>query len=599
MTGDAVNDAAALKQADIGVAMGSGSEVTKQAARMILTDDNFGTLVHAVEIGRRVYDKVVSYVRYQMTQLLALVLLFLAATAFDINEGVALTPLMVLYLLFFVDRGRRRGHRRRPRRPRRHAPAAARPEAPDHQPRARSCSWLLYAAVALRRRASPARRRARRPEHRRSRASSMTMTFVVMGLGTVFNALTNRRDPASGLAAADPQGARDLARPGAPDRRSPPSCPASRGGCSPSRSPVAQWLACLGLAVLLPLVIEGRKWLRRRARRRTRRPWTSSARSRRAAREPDERARATARPVPRRTRSKRPASPSRDPASTGGPEFADLAQDELEQRAKDAIARGIAELSEAQELLWASDRYALLVVLQAMDAAGKDSVIKHVMSGVNPQGVQVVSFKQPSAEELDHDFLWRISKALPERGRIGIFNRSHYEEVVALKVHPEWLEPQRLPPGDRGEAFWQERYEDINAFERHLDRNGTKVVKFFLHVSKEVQKERFLARLDKPGKEWKFNAADVAERARFDDYISAFEDALTATSTPWAPWYVIPADHWWVTQALVAWVLVEKLRSLELRWPEVSAADHSANLEARKALEAEPSALRYSGLARA
>ena len=185
----------------------------------------------------------------------------------------------------------------------------------------------------------------------------------------------------------------------------------------------------------------------------------------------------------------------RDPGSTGGPEFAALAQEDLEERAKDAIARGIAELSEAQELLWASNRYALLVVLQAMDAAGKDSVIKHVMSGVNPQGVKVVSFKQPSAEELDHDFLWRISKALPERGRIGIFNRSHYEEVVALKVHPEWLEPQRLPPGDRGERFWQERYEDINAFERHLDRNGTKIVKFFLHVSKAVQKERFIARL--------------------------------------------------------------------------------------------------------
>jgi PPK2 family polyphosphate:nucleotide phosphotransferase len=230
------------------------------------------------------------------------------------------------------------------------------------------------------------------------------------------------------------------------------------------------------------------------------------------------------------------------------------------------------------------------VVLQAMDAAGKDSVIKHVMSGVNPQGVQVASFKQPSSAELDHDFLWRISGALPERGRIGIFNRSHYEEVVALKVHPEWLEPQRLPPGGRGEAFWQERYEDINAFERHLDRNGTKIVKFFLHVSKEVQKERFLARLDVPGKEWKFNAADVAERARFDDYIGAFEDALTATSTPWAPWYVVPADHWWLTQALVAWALVEKLRSLDLRWPEVSAADHAANLEARKALEAETAA---------
>jgi PPK2 family polyphosphate:nucleotide phosphotransferase len=222
-----------------------------------------------------------------------------------------------------------------------------------------------------------------------------------------------------------------------------------------------------------------------------------------------------------------------------------------------------------------------------MDAAGKDSVIKHVMSGVNPQGVQVVSFKQPSSEELDHDFLWRISRALPERGRIGILNRSHYEEVVALKVHPEWLEPQRLPPGERDDRFWQERYEDINCFERHLDRNGTKIVKFFLHVSKAVQKERFIARLDRPGKEWKFNAADVAERARFDDYISAFEDALTATSTPWAPWYVIPADHWWVTQAIAAQVLVHTLGSLDLHWPEVSAADHAANLEARKQLEAE------------
>ena len=222
-----------------------------------------------------------------------------------------------------------------------------------------------------------------------------------------------------------------------------------------------------------------------------------------------------------------------------------------------------------------------------MDAAGKDSAIEHVMSGVNPQGVQVVSFGKPSSEELDHDFLWRISKALPERGRIGIFNRSHYEEVVALKVHPEWLEPQRLPPGKRDEHFWQERYEDINAFERHVDRNGTKIVKFFLHVSKEVQKQRFLARLDTPGKEWKFNAADVAERALWDAYMSAFEDALTATSTPWAPWYVIPADHKRLTQALVVQVIVEKIRELDLHWPEVSDADHAANLNARKKLEAE------------
>ena len=222
-----------------------------------------------------------------------------------------------------------------------------------------------------------------------------------------------------------------------------------------------------------------------------------------------------------------------------------------------------------------------------MDAAGKDSAIEHVMSGVNPQGVDVAGFRKPSSEELDHNFLWRISNALPERGRIGIFNRSHYEEVVALKVHPEWLEAQRLPPGHPDEAFWQQRYEDINAFERHLDRNGTRIVKFFLHVSKEVQKQRFLARLDTPGKEWKFNAADVEERAR-DDYMRAFDDALTATSTPWAPWYVIPADHKWLTQALVAQVLVETVTSLDLRWPEVSEAEHAANLEARKKLEAEP-----------
>jgi PPK2 family polyphosphate:nucleotide phosphotransferase len=277
----------------------------------------------------------------------------------------------------------------------------------------------------------------------------------------------------------------------------------------------------------------------------------------------------------------------RDPGWTGGPDFEDLADRELEAQAKDALRRGTKELADAQELLWASDRYAVLVVLQAMDAAGKDSAIEHVMSGVNPQGVQVFSFGKPSPEELDHNFLWRVSKALPERGRIGIFNRSHYEEVVALKVHPEWLDPQRLPPGDRGEAFWQGRYEDINGFERHLARTGTKIVKFFLHVSREVQEERFLARLDTPGKEWKFNAADVAERAHWDAYMSAFEDALTATSKPWAPWYVIPADHKRVTQALVAQTLVETLKSLDLAWPAVSAEEHAANLEARKVLEAE------------
>jgi PPK2 family polyphosphate:nucleotide phosphotransferase len=277
----------------------------------------------------------------------------------------------------------------------------------------------------------------------------------------------------------------------------------------------------------------------------------------------------------------------RDPAWTDVPDFEDLSKAELKAEAKAVLARGVEQLSEAQELLWASDTYALLVVFQAIDAAGKDSAIEHVMSGVNPQGVQVVSFKQPSAEELDHDFLWRIAKAVPERGRIGIFNRSHYEEVVALRVHPEWLDKQKLPPGSRDERFWQERHEDINAFERHLDRNGTKIVKFFLHVSKDEQKRRFLARLDNPNKQWKFSAADVAERAHWDQYMAAYDEALTATSTPWAPWHVIPADHKWLTQALVAAILVESIRSLDLRWPEVSEKQLEANAEALRQLEAE------------
>ncbi|HET8525084.1 MAG TPA: PPK2 family polyphosphate kinase [Actinomycetota bacterium] len=277
----------------------------------------------------------------------------------------------------------------------------------------------------------------------------------------------------------------------------------------------------------------------------------------------------------------------RDPAWRGGAEYEQLSEKKLKSAAKEIIQKGVKELSDAQELLWASDTYALLVVFQALDAAGKDSTIEHVMSGVNPQGVQVVSFRQPSAEELDHDFLWRISRALPEHGRIGIFNRSHYEEVVALKVHPEWLEGQRLPPGKRGTQFWRGRYDDINAFERHLDRSGTKIVKFFLNVSKAEQKRRFMARLDTPGKEWKFKASDVAERAHWDEYIQAFEDAITATSTPWAPWYVIPADHKPVMQAIVARVLVETIQGLGLSWPEVTEKDRRANAEARKLLEAE------------
>jgi PPK2 family polyphosphate:nucleotide phosphotransferase len=278
----------------------------------------------------------------------------------------------------------------------------------------------------------------------------------------------------------------------------------------------------------------------------------------------------------------------RNPASTLGVEFERLSAHELKQQARKVLQQGVEDLARRQELLWASDTYSLLVVFQALDAAGKDSAIKHVMSGVNPQGVQVVSFKQPSAEELDHDFLWRITKALPERGRIGIFNRSHYEEVVALRVHPEWLDAQRLPSGDRGPRFWQERYEDINAFERHLHRNGTKIVKFFLHVSRTEQKRRFLARLDKPEKHWKFSAADVAERQHWEQYMTAFEDAITATSSSWAPWYVLPADHKRVTQALVARLLVATIDELDLHYPEVTDDERRKNEAARRLLEAEP-----------
>jgi PPK2 family polyphosphate:nucleotide phosphotransferase len=278
----------------------------------------------------------------------------------------------------------------------------------------------------------------------------------------------------------------------------------------------------------------------------------------------------------------------RDTRWTGGGDYDHLSADELDATAKSVLREGIEQLKDAQELLWADDTYALLIVFQAMDAAGKDSTIEHVMSGVNPQGVQVVGFRGPSSEELDHDYLWRISNKLPERGRIGIFNRSHYEEVLALKVHPEWLAAQSLPPGPRDGQFWADRYEDLNAFERHLDRNGTKIVKFFLQVSKAEQKRRFLARLDNPDKEWKFNANDVAVRAHWDAYMQAYEDAITATSTAWAPWYVLPADHKRVMQAMAVSIIVDTIATLDLRWPTVSDAERQANAEARRELEAEP-----------
>jgi PPK2 family polyphosphate:nucleotide phosphotransferase len=270
-------------------------------------------------------------------------------------------------------------------------------------------------------------------------------------------------------------------------------------------------------------------------------------------------------------------------------EYESLSKKELSAAAKEVLHRGIKRLSDAQELLWASDSHSILVVFQAMDAAGKDSTIEHVMTGVNPQGVSVVSFKQPSSEELDHTFLWRIQKNAPERGRIGIFNRSQYEEVIALRVHPEWLEKQALPGDDRGSDFWAGRHEDLNAWERHLDRNGTKVVKLFLHVSKEEQKKRFMARLNNPDKLWKFSANDVVERARWDEYMAAYEGAISATSTEWAPWYVVPADNKHVMQALTVAILVDTIEALDLQYPTVSEKDRERNAEARGQLEAEPS----------
>ena len=234
-------------------------------------------------------------------------------------------------------------------------------------------------------------------------------------------------------------------------------------------------------------------------------------------------------------------------------EFKDFGKDALKERAREILDKNLVDLAEAQSLLYADDRYAVLIVLQAMDAAGKDGTIKHVMSGVNPQGCQVFSFKKPSAEELDHNFLWRYMKSLPERGRIGIFNRSYYEDVLVVKVHPELIGRQLPREKEKvGKKFWEERYEDINAFERHLVRNGTLILKFFLNVSKEEQKKRFLERLERPEKNWKFSTADLAERGYWDDYMKAYEDALSATSTEWAPWYVIPADYKWVTRSVVA-----------------------------------------------
>ena len=269
------------------------------------------------------------------------------------------------------------------------------------------------------------------------------------------------------------------------------------------------------------------------------------------------------------------------------PTARDLSKGERKELADQMLKDNVKELAEAQDMLYADDRYSVLLVFQAMDAAGKDSTIKHVMSGVNPQGCSVTSFKKPSDEELDHDFLWRCNKALPPRGNIGIFNRSYYEEVLVTKVHPQILDYQRLPVTARGKAFWQARYDDINAFERHLVRNGTVVLKFFLNVSKEEQKARFLARLDTPEKNWKFSAADLKERAYWDDYQQAYQDAIAATATPWAPWWVIPADRKWAMRTAVSDIVTTTIKGLDLRYPQISDADREALAAARTELEAE------------
>lgn len=234
------------------------------------------------------------------------------------------------------------------------------------------------------------------------------------------------------------------------------------------------------------------------------------------------------------------------------------------------------KLIDLQELFWASDTYSMLIILQGMDAAGKDSTISHVMSGVNPQGCQVKSFKTPSEEDLDHDFLWRHAKALPERGSIGIFNRSYYEDVLIVKVRPEILEKQKLPEEKNSNLFWNQRYEDINMFERHLARNGTVILKFFLNISKKEQKQRLLERIENPDKEWKFSLTDLSERQKWSDYMKAYEDLLNKTSTEWAPWYIIPADKKWVAHASVSEIILSQIKKLDLKYPVLSKEERGA-----------------------
>jgi PPK2 family polyphosphate:nucleotide phosphotransferase len=264
-----------------------------------------------------------------------------------------------------------------------------------------------------------------------------------------------------------------------------------------------------------------------------------------------------------------------DPADTG--------HGRSEDNAKEALLEGIARTAELQDQLYAQGNWSILLIFQAMDAAGKDGAISHVMSGINPQGCQVYSFKAPTSTDLQHDFLWRTTCSLPERGHIGIFNRSYYEEVLIVRVHPEILKSQKTPPSLVGKKIWKERFEDICCFERHMARSGTVIRKFFLNLSKKEQKKRFLARLDHPEKNWKFSAADIHERKWWDDYQDAYEDMIRNTSTEEAPWYVVPADNKWFTRLVVSCVLVDTLESLNLSYPKVDPAKQK-ELEAAKKL---------------
>jgi PPK2 family polyphosphate:nucleotide phosphotransferase len=265
-----------------------------------------------------------------------------------------------------------------------------------------------------------------------------------------------------------------------------------------------------------------------------------------------------------------------DPADTGHWHSVDEAKDQLQ--------KDIKRMEELQSMLYAQDRWSLLLIFQALDAAGKDGTIKHVMSGVNPEGCQVHSFKAPSETELQHDFLWRTTRHLPERGHIGIFNRSYYEEVLVVRVHPKVLESELLPPSLVTKDIWKERFEDIHAFERHMARNGTVIRKFFLHLSKKEQKKRFLARLDEPEKHWKFSEADIHEREYWDDYQEAYEDMIRHTASKHAPWFVVPADNKWFTHLVVAAAIVETLEELDLCYPKVDAAKRKEIAAARKLL---------------